>query len=82
MSRRPFRAAALHFLVRRFVKSVDGNCTYREIEEGTGINRETARRICHRYGYPIEHDRAALPPPVMAVDRFMATGRTFSRNSY
>ncbi|QPC91472.1 hypothetical protein [Mesorhizobium sp. INR15] len=80
--RRPYRKLAQRFLVRRYVKSVNGNCTYREIEQATGIHRETVRKICHANSYAVEHDNPAPRSRVVPVDSFIAMRMPFARNMY
>lgn len=48
---RPFRAAALRFIIWRQGKAVNWECTYGDLAQVTGIPVKTVRTICRQHGY-------------------------------
>ncbi|MER9524057.1 valine--tRNA ligase [Mesorhizobium sp. M0292] len=77
----PYREMAYHFLVRRYGKSVDWNCSYAEIAEVTKVPIVRVRAICVRKGYPVSHD-AQMPVAYMPVDKYFALPFSIVRNLY
>lgn len=67
------RKLAQRFLVRRYGKKVDWNCTYLEIAQATGLAEWTVRKVCRDAGYPVEgDDHRREGSKIIAVDSFIA----------
>lgn len=82
MSRpRRIKALAQRFLVWRYVKSVRGSCTYRDISIHTGVPVSTVNDICQRYGYEVTAEtNLNHGDMLMPVDSFIAIKDSRVRN--
>lgn len=80
---RPFRSTAQHFLVRRYGRACNWECSYAEIAKATRISVAAVSRICRQHGYKLKIERPGGDfLNILPVDRFLQMGSGQIRNRY